>query len=452
MMTDYFPFKKQKTEYEVTEEELDSEDKSSDDEMESEYDFVSARNSQSECCIVCEDEVQVASIMQDTIKPAQISSRKPRVHYDIKLLQSNAQRDGFCIKEKLETKLNRNIKLCCICYCGNEFVKGFRYINEGGGFCSTKCKEKVGCKLRQQPCRDCPEDDKKKANYPNEDGKINKLCADCAKKAGTYKLRNPCRDCPKDDKKQAHYPDEDGKTNKLCADCAKKAGTYKVLNPCRDCPKDDKKYAHYPDEDGKTNKLCGDCAKKAGTYKVLNPCRDCPENDKKEAHYPDEDGKIKLCADCAVRIGTHVDTGYTGASYEACRCFCRLEKVYDCKLPHIHYLHGGGHEGTEKKGLIPGRNFRPDSFLEDTSGKTAGSVFFYHGQCHGYPPDHPLHKTYTYLGVWGPDAYQQTIEMQDEFLKHNYRVFVIWSYEYVQECERVKCPRNVSEVCREYLG
>ena len=42
--------------------------------------------------------------------------------------------------------------------------------------------------------------------------------------AGTYTVQSPCRDCPEDNKTQAHYPDEDGNLNRLCAGCAKAAG------------------------------------------------------------------------------------------------------------------------------------------------------------------------------------------------------------------------------------
>jgi hypothetical protein len=76
---------------------------------------------------------------------------------------------------------------------------------------------------------------------------------------------------------------------------------------------------------------------------------------------------------CAVRAGTHVDTGHTGGSYEACCCFDRLERALGIKLPHIHYIKGGGTEGSEEKGLIPGRQYRPDSYV---SGSLISSCIF----------------------------------------------------------------------------
>lgn len=91
---------------------------------------------------------------------------------------------------------------------------------------------------------------------------------------GVYKRWNGknlvpmCRDCPEDAKKQAHYPDEHGNQNKLCAPCAKQDGTWTVQNPCRDCPEHAKKQANYPGEDGNQNKLCARCAKQHGTMRV----------------------------------------------------------------------------------------------------------------------------------------------------------------------------------------
>ena len=317
----------------------------------------------------------------------------------------------------------------------------------------TACAKTAGIYNVQNPCRDCPEDNKVSASHPDENGKKKRLCTSCAMKAGTYTTFHPCRDCPEDNKLSANHPDEKGNSHTLCSTCARRAGTYTLLKPCHNCPEGNKISAHYPDTKGNLNRLCATCAMKAGTYTTLYPCRDCPEDNKSEAHYPDEKGNLnKLCAACAVKAGTHVDTTHrTGASFEACRCFDRLERCLGIKLPHIHYLPGGGYEGREIKNLIPYRRFRPDSFVPDASGMTFGSVYFYHGSCHGYPPDHPLHETKTYTGRWGPDAYKETIDMQKCFIQHGYRVFVIWGYEFTSECERVKYPRNVAEICREFF-
>jgi hypothetical protein len=123
---------------------------------------------------------------------------------------------------------------------------------------------------------------------------------------------------------------------------------------------------------------------------------------------------------------------------------------FDSQLPHIHYIKGGGTEGSEVKGLIPGRKYRPDSYVPDPSGATKGSVYLYHGnKWHGYPPEHAGHQTYLHTGIWAADAYEATIEVQKLYVEHGYRVFVVWAHEFA-ECERKRCPRDVREVCREF--
>ena len=144
------------------------------------------------------------------------------------------------------------------------------------------CARATGTHTVQMPCRDCPEDDIKEANYPDEHGKLDQLCAACARATGSYTVQMPCRNCPEGDKKQANYPDEHGKPNQLCGACARLTGSYALQRPCRDCPEGDKTDAGYPDEDGKLDQLCGACARAAGSYTVQRPCRDCPEGDKTE--------------------------------------------------------------------------------------------------------------------------------------------------------------------------
>ena len=49
-----------------------------------------------------------------------------------------------------------------------------------------------------------------------------------ARDAGSYQVQRPCRDCPDGEKKQANYPDEGGKQLTLCARHARAAGSYRV--------------------------------------------------------------------------------------------------------------------------------------------------------------------------------------------------------------------------------
>jgi len=155
----------------------------------------------------------------------------------------------------------------------------------------------------------------------------------------------------------------------------------------------------------------------------------------------------------AVKEGTHVDTGFTGGSYEACRCFDRLSVALGIDLPHIHYLPGGGHEGSEKRGLLPKHpKMTPDSFAPDPTGESRGFVYQYHGNgVHGWPPDHPKHATWlgqNGMTKWGPDAYAETVAKEQLYVAAGYRVFVIWGHEF-KECERKTTPRDIREVVRE---
>ena len=50
-----------------------------------------------------------------------------------------------------------------------------------------------------------------------ENGKEKQLCATHAMAVGTYMVNDPCRDCPEDAKLKANYTDESGKTDQLCS-------------------------------------------------------------------------------------------------------------------------------------------------------------------------------------------------------------------------------------------
>ena len=123
------------------------------------------------------------------------------------------------------------------------------------------------------------------------------------------------------------------------------------------------------------------------------------------------------------------------------------------ELPHVHYLPGGGHEGAEKRGLLPKHSrMTPDSFRPDPSGESKGFVYQYHGNgVHGYPPDHPKHFTWLRqngMTKWGPDAYWATIAKDEIYLEAGYRLFRVWGHEF-KECTRARAPRSVMEVCHE---
>ena len=343
---------------------------------------------------------------------------------------------------------------CCAC-----ISKKANYPDKSGQkkFCAG-CARDAGTYAVRNPCRDCPVYAKREAGYNDEAGRCNKLCADHARDAGTYAVRNPCRDCPADAKLEANYDDETGRYNKLCADHARDAGTYTVQNPCRDCPADAKLEAGYNDEAGRCNKLCADHARDAGTYTVQNPCRDCPADAKLEAGYNDEAGRRnKLCAGCAFEAGLK-PLAAAGASMTACECWHRLEFVSNAKLTHHVHIDKDSTIpiGKEKEGLIPGRRFRPDAFIEagmpihlphETSGPK-GAVYLYHGnEWHGYPQGHHKHEARNHLGIPYKELYERTLREQKLYKDEGYCVFVVWEHEY-QTTKRTRCPVNILNVVR----
>ena len=73
-------------------------------------------------------------------------------------------------------------------------------------------------------CILCPDGAKLHASQRDAQGYV-RLCTACAKSQGTYSTRSPCRDCANNAKLQAHYPDEHGNPRQLCATHAEAAGT-----------------------------------------------------------------------------------------------------------------------------------------------------------------------------------------------------------------------------------
>lgn len=299
------------------------------------------------------------------------------------------------------------------------------------------------------------------AGYSSMDGKTNQLCGTCAHKHGTFVTLNPCVHCRRDGREDvsARFPEIEGGPPRLCSSCARRNGTHAALDPCKSCFLAGRKdvNANYPDEEGHPKKLCALCAKENGTYVVLHPCVHCRRDGREDVYagFPDVEGVLnQLCAACAVTAGTHVYTGYTGGSYEACRFFCRLSQALGVHFPHIHYIPGGGHEGREKRGLLPNHpQMTPDSFLPDSSGESKGLVYQYHGKvAHGVLPSHPQHDTFESPLGKGTDLYACTLDKDQRYIDAGYRVFQIWGHEFTEECERKRSPRDVRKVCREWFG
>ena len=257
-------------------------------------------------------------------------------------------------------------------------------------------------------------------------------------------MQHPCRDCPVGKKIYANYPDENGNLNRLCSTHAREVGSYEVHNPCQKCPPGKKIQAAYPDENENPNRLCATHAREVGSYEVQNPCRDCPVGKKIDAAYPDENGNLRLCARHAVLAGTHVESK-SGASVIACKCFDRWERLTGERIGHrvryIAAIGGSRTEGREMSGLIPNSKIQPDGYQEETK-----TVWLFHGNYfHGYPPDHPKHETRGIGGKWGSDLYKKTMEQMKLYARHGYTVRYVWEHEYI-ETTRAKCPVSLRNV------
>ena len=280
-------------------------------------------------------------------------------------------------------------------------------------------------------------------NFPDFDWRISPRTAALQKKKGKY-WGNICFfGCGK----RAAYPDEEGKSNRLCSEHAKLVGSHKVLNPCRDCPDDEKLEAAYPDEEGKSNRLCSEHAKMVGSHKVLNPCRDCPDDEKLEAHYPDEEGKSnRLCSECAIKAGTHIRSIH-GSSIAACEFFDMYKQLTGIDLPHIHYALDQDHpEGQEIKGLVPGRKLRPDSYDKESQ-----TVWLFHGEWyHGFPEWHPKHKSLVSHGRSSVDQWHKTVMDMQAYVDTGYNVKYILHEDYAKT-RLVNNPTTLLSCIRDFL-
>ena len=143
----------------------------------------------------------------------------------------------------------------------------------------------------------------------------------------------------------------------------------------------------------------------------------------------------------------------------ACECWDRLEDATGAKLTHhIHFTKGKTEtEGKEKEGLIPGRQCKPDAFIEpgmpihldkQTSGRK-GAVYLFDGnEFHGYPPEHPKHEGKNHIGESYKQLYQDTLKQREAYKNEGYRVFAVWEHEY-RQTTRARFPARILSVVRE---
>jgi len=116
-----------------------------------------------------------------------------------------------------------------------------------------------------------------------------------------------------------------------------------------------------------------------------------------------------------------------GTSHEACAFFDAIEVATGERVPHVHFVAGEQFPlGSEPKGLIPNRRFRPDGYVAERR-----EVWFYHGDWfHGWPPGHPKHETFVIGNHWGPDRYVATMAVMQLFKEHGFVVKYAWGSDF----------------------
>ena len=282
-------------------------------------------------------------------------------------------------------------------------------------------------------------------------------CSTHAKEVDSYVVLSPCRDCPEENKLCANYPDENGNPNHLSSTHAKEAGSHVVQAFCRDCPEDNKRGASFPDENGNPQRLCSTRAKEAGSHVVRRPCRDCPEENKLQANFPDENGiPACLCARHAEAAGSHVRAPQgCAASLISMQCLDAIERLWGvCIDNRVHFRtisqDGGATfktiaEGQERSCLIPKSKMRPDGYCEERK-----DVWLFHGNYyHGFPPGHPRHGRVGAHNMPGTELWLRTMEQHDIYMRAGYSVKYIWEHEFVMT-QSVNYPRRLQEVIREH--
>ncbi len=323
---------------------------------------------------------------------------------------------------------------------------------DGHGNLSKLCAEHArdqGTWKCRRPCTSCLVNGTlTESGYRDTAGVPSKLCADHAREAGTWECTNPCTMCLVDGiSTGSSYKDSIGRFNQLCATHAHEAGTWECKSPCTMCIEVGiVTEANYKDTDLRPRKLCSRHARERGTWECLCPCATCLEAGvRTDSNYKDLSGNLRsLCARHAVEAGTHF-ASVPMASMVACKFFDRLSLLTGLTYPHVHFTREGT-IGTEIQGLIPGRKYRPDSYVEETR-----EVWLFHGNhWHGYPPGHNRHDYGVgHHDIPSSDLYTATAAQMDIYSRAGYKVKYVWEHEY-NETTKARYPRPLLDVVREW--
>ena len=234
------------------------------------------------------------------------------------------------------------------------------------------------------------------------------------------------------------------KCNKLCAKHAREQGTYSVQSPCLDCLAGGvRKQGTF--RYGKL-RLCSKHARQRGVVttkkKKFYLCPDCTQPRLGTFKSPTLK-KVRYCCEHAVKRGLHTAT-LAGSSKIACAFFDALERETGERHEYRDRYVDGQVIRNEKRGLIPGRKQRPDSYVEARK-----EVWLFHGTYfHGCPKEmrHEI-KLVHGVGRQSLDVlWNKTLRSMQRYKENGFSVKYVLEHEFRKHRTRPsQCVRTLSE-------
>jgi hypothetical protein len=282
-------------------------------------------------------------------------------------------------------------------------------------------------------------------------GLVTTMCVDCSEKGNpawhvAYLESRLCVTGCGNQKATGIYG---GVTTMMCITCAKKddTGWYSAHRDLTRCVTGCGKQRCSNVCNGMLTTMCVACSEiyNPEWYTAYRASRDCYGCGTMGQVFPDG---IRRCMGCAVKDGTVKDVSRLRTSKVASRflnkvvgdpTFGIVDLQFICIDPITFDV-----TGSEKKGLIKGRNYEPDGYDEATK-----TVWLYHGnEWHGYPPDHPKYdNTSTLTHTKYSSKYETTAESMDAYKDAGYTVKYVWQHEYTRT-ELKRNPTRLVDVVR----
>ncbi|CAJ1412377.1 unnamed protein product [Effrenium voratum] len=193
--------------------------------------------------------------------------------------------------------------------------------------------------------------------------------------------------------------------------------------------------------------FCAQC-KTPDMVNILKPmCSVCG----KTAGFPDAAGKPRqLCAVHSAEVGAHVLSS-PRCSRVSSDCLDALEEEIGRKFPFRYRLDKTARtwSGKEFVGLIPGRALQPDAYHPERR----EIVEFLGNYYHGFPPEHPQHRSFVCVGGRpAMELYQETMARLDLFTAAGLRVSYVWEHEFIewQKAVAVRTAPPISSILRSH--